>query len=124
MRRVLRLAVRGWIVVQLAGLVAAPVALCSHMQGGGHDRHAACCPGVGPGQVCPMHKTREGASKCTMTSGCQTSDAALLSLLTPIGVTPHSSFILDAAASTNRIVALSETPIARADLPESPPPRI
>ena len=123
-RRALRVAVRGWLVLQLAGFVAAPVMLCSHHQTAGPDSHAACCPGVGPGQVCPMHKTREGASKCTMSSACQTADAALLSLFTSIGVTPHSSFILDANISTDRILALSESPIARADLPESPPPRI
>ena len=71
-----------------------------------------------------MHKTREGASKCTLSSACHTSDAALLSLFTAIGVTPQASFPFEPHLSTDRIVSLSERSIARASLPEPPPPRV
>jgi len=71
-----------------------------------------------------MHKTREGASTCALSSACHTSDAALVSLFAAIGVTPQSSFSLDPGLSSDRIVRLSERSIARASLPDRPPPRI
>ncbi len=123
-RKALRLAVSSWIVIQLAGIAAAPLAVCSKASAAPSDSHGACCPGVGPGQVCPMHKTREGASKCTLGSACHTSDAALLSLLTAIGVTPQCSSAFEPDLSTDRIVSPAERSIARASLPEPPPPRL
>jgi hypothetical protein len=71
-----------------------------------------------------MHKTREGASKCALSSACHTSDAALVSLFASIGITPQSSFILDPGVSSDRIVRLTERSIARASLPDPLPPRI
>ena len=123
-RKALRLAVSSWIVVQLAGLAAAPLVLCSKAPAAESDSHATCCPGVGPGQVCPMHKTREGASKCSLSSACHTSDAALLSLFASIGVTPQSSFFSEPNVPAALIVSAVERSIARATLPEAPPPRV
>ena len=123
-RKGLRLAVGAWVVIQLAGLAAGPLVLCSKAPAQESDSHGACCPGVGPGQVCPMHKTREGASKCTLSSACHPSDAALLSLFAAIGVTPQGSFPLAPNLTTDRIASLSERSIVRASLPEPPPPRI
>jgi hypothetical protein len=123
-RKALRLAVSSWIVLQLAGLAAAPIVFCSRATAPESDSHGACCPGVGPGQVCPMHKTREGASKCALSSGCHTSDIALVSLFASIGLTPQSSFTVHPGVSSDRIARLTERSIARASLPEAPPPRI
>jgi len=123
-RRALRMGIGVWMAAQLVGAAAAPLVLCSASQPAASDSHAACCPGVGPGQVCPMHKTREGAARCTMSSACHASDAALLSLFTSIGVTPQSDFTLDAGASTGGVVARVEGSIARASFPEPHPPRL
>src|SRR5436190_16906974 len=104
-RRALRMTIGVWMAAQLVGAAAAPFALCSAFQPAPSDSHSGCCPGVGPGQVCPMHKTREGAARCTMSSACHASDAALLSLFSSIGVTPQSDFTLDAGVSTGGVVA-------------------
>src|SRR5437763_7577936 len=122
-RRALRSAVWGWFAVQLAAWLAAPTVLCAH------ERHAtahqaSCCPGVGPGQVCPMHKTREGASKCAMSSACRPSDAALLSLFITLGVTTPAALTIAVSSSSNPIVFPREAPIAYAVPPDLPPPRI
>jgi hypothetical protein len=122
-KKTLRLAVSGWILIQLAGLAAAPIALCATAPATATDSHA-CCPGVGPGQICPMHKTREGASRCTMTSACQASDATLLSLFTSIGITPPSSVTVDASSAGDRVLALVEQSIVRASAPDPQPPRL
>jgi len=126
MRRVrsaLRLAVDGWLAIQLAGLVAAPTVLCAHAESAISDHPAACCPGVAPGQMCPMHRAREGSSKCAMTAACHPSDAALVSLFATIGVTPPAPLTLDLAKSFEAVLFGLQAPIARAELPDSPPPR-
>jgi hypothetical protein len=120
----LRLAVYGWLTIQLTGLVAAPMALCSHGASAGADRTAACCPGVGPGQICPMHKAREGAPKCRMETSCHESDAALLSLLTAAGLLPAAIAVFDISPPLDLVVVAAGAPVARADLPDPPPPRL
>src|SRR5689334_12807066 len=121
-RRALRAAACGWLAAQLTGLAAAPLALCAHQPAAAHE-HAACCPGVAPGQVCPMHRTREGAAKCTMRANCRAADAALLSLFAALGVTPPAEHVAEAVRPTGRLVVGSDAPIARASLPDPPPPR-
>jgi hypothetical protein len=71
-----------------------------------------------------MHKTREGASTCVLSSACHASDAALLSLFFSIGVAPHSAIAFGSNTAADPIAFLTERSIARPTLPEPEPPRV
>src|SRR5437867_9785704 len=123
-RRVVRCAAWAWLAAQLAAFAAAPIVLCAHAQEPG-PHQAACCPGTAPGQICPMHHAREGTtSKCRMGNACRASDAALLSLFTTAGVATPTAMSIQLTSTSDRVDDAASTPIVRAALPESPPPRI
>ena len=58
-RRHLSWMVCGWLVCQMASVAAAPLAFCCKDVPAA-DPDDKCCPGLLPGQICPMHHTREG----------------------------------------------------------------
>jgi hypothetical protein len=123
MRPMLRALASVWLLCQLAGLIAAPVAMCVSPAEVAASAEDACCPGVAPGQVCPMHHTREGAKHCVMRSTCASSTAALLTLVGGVGLLPSvapSAAVLAVSGAAPRVAS---TPIVRTELPESPPPR-
>jgi hypothetical protein len=109
MRSMLRLFASAWLLCQLTGLIAAPV--------------AACCPGVAPGQVCPMHHTREGAKHCVMRSDCGSSTAALLTLIGGVGLVPPPVAFAGPFVVATPALRPAFPAIARAERPEAPPPR-
>ncbi|HEX3702126.1 MAG TPA: hypothetical protein VHU82_02270 [Vicinamibacterales bacterium] len=120
----LRAIASGWLVCQLAGLSAAPISVwmgpVEVVASAGDD----CCPGVAPGQVCPMHHTREGAKHCVMRGDCASPTAALLTLVGGLGLMPpHVRSLTDPLAANGRALLPAPTVIARDELPESPPPR-
>jgi len=111
-----------WLTCHLAAVCVAAVAACcppAHHE----DQQTECCPGVGPGQVCPMHHTTEGKPECVMRSTCGHTDAALVSLSGGIGVLPHFSTSFVTFQSLDPVSALTVSAIARAERPDSPPPR-
>jgi hypothetical protein len=110
--------VAGWLLCQAAGLATAPALVAI-----GVDQDA-CCPGLAPGQACPMHhKANPGDRTCTMRSACQPPDAALVSMAGGIGVLPHATDIVIAFAPGEPLDALGLSARSRAARPESPPPR-
>jgi hypothetical protein len=124
MRPMLRALASAWLVCQLAGLIAAPVAMCVNPAEAAASAEDACCPGVAPGQVCPMHHTREGAKHCVMRSACASGTTALLTLVGGVGLLPSlTSSAVDTLAQAGAAPRLASATIARAELPESPPPR-
>lgn len=124
MGRALRITAAIWIVIQLAAVCAAPVVLaCAHVPTAADDE-AACCPGLLPGQVCPMHHTREGAQKCHMRSACGSSDASLVTLTFGVGVLPSNATLVAIAPIATAAAAPAAGAIARPDRPEPPPPRL
>jgi hypothetical protein len=111
-------------VLQVAALAAAPMSLCAHPAAVPSAHHDAnCCPGIAPGQVCPMHHTREGGRTCTMSSACCAGDIALLSLSFALGAPLSSAHTLHFTPTNDRVSSFVPARIARADLPEPPPPR-
>ena len=114
-----------WLAGQVAGLAAAPFALCCDTAPGTsvHDDEEKCCPGLLPGQVCPMHHTKEGVRICKMRSVCSGSDAALVSLSGGLGVMPPPSATVSAFERRDVASVMAPSAIARAHRPESPPPR-
>jgi hypothetical protein len=119
-----RLVAGVWLVLQVAALAAAPISSSSNPAAPPAAHHDAnCCPGIAPGQVCPMHHTREGGRTCTMSGGCRTGDIALLSLTFALGVPTPSVHALHLTLTSDCVPSLVPARIVRAELPESPPPR-
>ena len=122
-RRVVRRAVCSWLFIQLLASVAAPFAICARPLAVAYDQHA-CCPGVGPGQVCPMHHTREGAAKCAISAACGSSNAALVSLLFVPGLDIPRAVAAAPLEPIGGFLLSSEHPVDRTTIPDAPPPRI
>ena len=66
-RRRLSWLVGAWLLCQIANVAAAPLTFCCQNVATAGDEEK-CCPGLLPGQVCPMHHTKEGERTCKMRS--------------------------------------------------------
>jgi hypothetical protein len=118
LRGAVRYVVSAWLVWQIAAL-AVPFALCcAPME---HD-DATCCPGVAPGQVCPMHHTREGDRSCKMRDACAHRDAMFLAL-TVVGILPTASDPGSVPHVARSVPSAASSILARAVRPDRPPPR-
>jgi hypothetical protein len=111
-----------WLVCQVAGIAAAPVTLCCKDMPSSDDE-AECCPGLLPGQVCPMHHTTAGKRECKMRNACAASDAALMALAGGVGVVPSTTSVVNAFDLGDLARPLAPVAITRTVRPESPPPR-
>jgi hypothetical protein len=111
-----------WLACQLAGVVAAPVAFCCRGVQTAVDEDP-CCPGLLPGQVCPMHHRREGERTCKMRDACGRADAGLVALAGVVGLLPDPTVSVSAFLIGGSLPAAAPSAIARAYRPESPPPR-
>src|SRR5881398_275591 len=93
-RRRLSLVTVFWLVSQVAGIAAAPVGFCCRSVQTAVDDDK-CCPGLLPGQVCPMHHTKQdGKRTCKMRSACTATDAALIALTGGVGVLPAATSLV------------------------------
>src|SRR3954463_3163460 len=110
-----------WLVCQLAGVVAAPLAFCCRTVQVDDDE--VCCPGLLPGQMCPMHHKREGERTCKMRDACNRADAGLVALAGVVGLLPGRTVVVNAFAVGAQPRAAAPPAIARSSRPESPPPR-
>jgi hypothetical protein len=121
-RRRLSWAVSAWLLFQIANVAAAPVAFCcQNVAIAGDDEK--CCPGLLPGQVCPMHHTKEGVATCRMRSMCAGTDASLVALAGGLGAMPVVTAVVSSFALGDPPRIVSRPSILRTDRPESPPPR-
>jgi hypothetical protein len=119
MRRVLRACVGVWIACQLVA-AAAPLTLFSDSFG---IDQASCCPGVGPGQICPMHhKTANDRSTCRMESACAHHDAALLTTLAT-GALPPPPLALPSFSVFSSVDPVAASAVVRTAVPDAPPPQ-
>lgn len=110
-----------WLACQLAGVVAAPLAFCCRTIQVDDDE--VCCPGLLPGQICPMHHKRDGERTCKMRDACTRTDAGLVALAGVVGPLPDATVAVRAFAVSGPVRAVASSTIARAYRPESPPPR-
>jgi len=121
-RRRLSWAVGAWLLFQIANVAAAPVAFCcQNVAIAGDDEK--CCPGLLPGQVCPMHHTKEGVARCRMRSMCAGTDASLVALAGGLAAMPLVTVVVRPFALGDPPRIASHPSILRTDRPESPPPR-
>jgi hypothetical protein len=114
-----------WLASQVAGIVAAPLAFCCE-RAAHVDDDEECCPGLAPGQICPMHHKRAGDRKepvCKMRDACGTADAALVSLAGVVGLLPHTTTAVSAFEVGDVVRVSFSSAILRARPPDPPPPR-
>jgi len=110
-----------WLACQIAGIVAAPLAFCCQTAVAADEE--ACCPGLLPGQICPMHHKTEGDRTCKMRDACGRADAGLVSLAGVVGLLPRATRVVIAFDLGDAVASSAPSAIARAYRPESPPPR-
>src|SRR5579884_2186412 len=119
MRRSLRALAGVWLACQLVAL-AAPLTLVSDRFGIDQEN---CCPGIAPGQFCPMHHHAAGdRTTCKMESACAHHDAALLTILA-VGILPPASCSIAGAAAASAVRPSEPTAASRAAVPDAPPPK-
>jgi hypothetical protein len=114
-----------WLACQIAGIVAAPLAFCCQTRAVAIDDEE-CCPGLAPGQICPMHHVRKGDQKqpaCKMRDACGRTDAGLVSLAGLVGLLPAATAAVSHFEVGDAVAASGPTTISLASRPESPPPR-
>jgi hypothetical protein len=81
-----------------------------------------CCPGVAPGQTCPMHHSREAARTCRVSNACSAS-GAFAWLFGIVGL-PVPTAPLSTAPVVVRAAGLTAAPLLSLSLvPDAPPPR-
>jgi len=112
----------GWLVCQVASVAAAPLAFCCKDVPAA-DPNDKCCPGMLPGQICPMHHTREGVKTCKMRNACARSDAALIGLAGGLATLSQPTPTVNIFDSGTTVPQITPSAILRAHVPESPPPR-
>jgi len=115
-------AVGAWLLFQLANVSAAPLTFyCQNVATAGDDEK--CCPGLLPGQVCPMHHTREGKATCKMRGTCAGTDASLMALAGGLGAMPRTTAMVSAFDPGELQTFTQPSTLLRSARPESPPPR-
>jgi hypothetical protein len=114
--------VGAWLLCQVANLAAAPLTFCcQNVASVGDDEK--CCPGLLPGQVCPMHHTKEGERTCKMRGVSSGTDASLIALAGGLGAMPAATAFVKAFEPGDLPRLASRSAILRIRRPESPPPR-
>ena len=119
MRARLRVLAAVWLACQLIAL-ASPLTLFSDSFG---IDQASCCPGIAPGQTCPMHHNRAAdRSTCKMESACAHHDAALLTIFVT-GILPTPRVAIGTNAGHAAVVTIRPSTLLRGARPDAPPPR-
>ena len=107
----------GWLVCQLVAIAAplAPVASGDQCD----------CPGGTPSAMCPMHhhaSASDNAGGTTVRNACAAPASMLLSLVGGLGVLSQPVPI-DVDRTPTAVSLFISTPVGRAEVPDSPPPR-
>ena len=111
-----------WLLCQVANVAAAPLTFCCQNVATADDEEK-CCPGLLPGQVCPMHHTKEGVRTCKMRDACARTDAALVALAGGLGVLPPATAVVNTFDLGDLPRPAPRSAIVRAYRPDSLPPR-
>ena len=123
MRRRLSWLICAWLTCQIASVAAAPITFCCKDVPTATEEHD-CCPGLLPGQLCPMHhRTAAGKNECKMRSACAPADAMLVALAGGAGMLPRATAVVSTFEPGDAVAPLALTVVAHTSRPESPPPR-
>jgi hypothetical protein len=82
-----------------------------------------CCPGLLPGEICPMHHTKEGERTCKMRAVCTGTDVSLVALAGGLGAVPRSTTAVNVFVPGDFARLAPRPAILRTARPDSPPPR-
>ena len=111
-----------WLLCQLANVAAAPLTFCcQNVATVGDDEK--CCPGLLPGEICPMHHTKEGERTCKMRAVCTGTDVSLVALAGGLGAVPRSTTAVNVFVPGDFARLAPRPAILRTARPDSPPPR-
>ena len=121
-RRYLPWLICACLACQIAGVVAAPITFCCQNVATAGDEQK-CCPGLLPGQVCPMHHTREGERTCKMRNSCAQADAALIALAGGLSIVAPATSVVITFDLGDVLRASQPAVVTHSARPESPPPR-
>ena len=128
-----RRAVFALLLVFHAGVLAAsPFLTCCVTSAESTVENDDCCKGMGPGQICPLHKHRRAAPHdhgndtapvgATLRCGCSPTDPALLSLSFGLGeLTPSVSTYV--TLLSNPVQSTTFVVLEQARSLDPPPPR-
>jgi hypothetical protein len=121
-RRRLSWLLGAWLVCQVANLAAAPLMFCcQNVATVGDDEK--CCPGLLPGQVCPMHHTKEGERSCKMRAVTTGIDASVIALAGGLGAMPAATAAVTIFDLGDLARLAPRAAVVRFARPDSPPPR-
>ena len=121
-RRRLSWLVGAWLLCQIANVAAAPLTFCCQNVATAGDEDE-CCPGLLPGQVCPMHHAKRGEPTCQMRSVCSGTDASLVALAGGLGALPVVTSSVSTFDRRDLPRPVTRSAILHTARPESPPPR-
>jgi hypothetical protein len=121
------------LLFQAAAFAMSPfVSCCATPSQAAVNDDDACCKGMAPGQMCPLHKHRQAAkdtahhdeapARCAMRSGCAPVDPALISFGFGLGVLPPA-VSLDVIQVSIPVPAGPFAAVHRARSLDPPPPR-
>ena len=122
LRRRLSWLIGAWLLCQIANVSAAPLTFCCQNAATASDEEE-CCPGLLPGQVCPMHHVKQGERACQMRSLCTGTDASLVALAGGLGALPPATGVVSTFELGELRRPSPRFATLRTDRPESPPPR-
>jgi hypothetical protein len=121
-----------WLLFQAASFAISPLASCCIAASQAAVDDDACCKGMAPGQMCPLHKHRqaptntahhdEAPSGGAMRNGCSPVDPAFVSFAFGLGILPEPVSLAVIAVSIP-VPAGHGTAIRRSRSLDPPPPR-
>ncbi len=121
-----------WLLFQVTSFAVSPFVSCCVPASHAALDDDACCKGLAPGQMCPLHKHRqapkqtdhhdEAPSRCAMRSGCAQVDPALIAFAFGLGILPEP-VSLDVIAVSIPVPTGHTTAIHRSGSLDPPPPR-
>jgi hypothetical protein len=132
-RRTLRPVFVLLLVFHAGVLAASPFLTCCSTASESMVEDEDCCKGMGPGQICPLHKHRRAAphdqsgntapAGAALRCGCSATDPALLSLSLGLGeLTPAVSSCV--TLISNPVTSTAFDRLDRARSLDPPPPRL
>jgi hypothetical protein len=120
------------LLFQAVGFAMSPIAICCAVASQAPVDDDACCKGMAPGQMCPLHKHRqapkdtvhhdEAPSRSAVRSSCAPVDPALISFAFGLGILP-AAVSVDVITVSIPVPASHATVTDRSRSLDPPPPR-
>jgi len=122
----------GCLLFQAAGFAMAPFAVCCAVASQAAVDDDACCKGMAPGQMCPLHKHRQASkqiahhdaapSGSAIRSSCAPVDPALIAFAFGLGILPEP-ISLNVIALSIPVPTEHAAAVHRSRSLDPPPPR-